>query len=71
MAVAMAKAGIGLAFSYASCLDPDDPLELFRIGKEGVFLELGVAMPSREYHSRTAFAMEDVIREVFRDGQRT
>ncbi len=70
MSVAMAKAGIGLAFSYASCLDPDEPLELFRIGKEGVFLDLGVAMPSREYHSRAAFAMEDVIREVFRDGQR-
>ncbi len=66
MAVAMAKNGLGLAFTYASSIEPDERLELFRIGEKGVFIDLGVALPSQEYHSRAAKAMESVIREVYR-----
>ena len=66
MAVSMAKAGIGLAFTYASCLDPDDHLETFRIGEKGVFLNLGVALPSREYYSLSAKALREIICEVYR-----
>ena len=65
LAVSMAKAGLGLAFTYASCVNPDDQFELFRIGREGVFLNLGVALPTREYHSQAARAMEAVVREVY------
>ena len=65
MAVAMAKAGVGLAFTYASCVDPDDHLQLFRIGEKGVFLDLGVARPSREFHSKATEALEAVVREVY------
>ena len=67
MAVSMAKAGIGLAFTYASCVDPDDHLELFRIGEKGVFLDLGVALPSREYHSRAAQALLETVCQVYRE----
>ena len=66
MAVSMAKAGIGLAFTYASCLDPDDHLETFRIGEKGVFLNLGVALPSREYYSLSAKALREIVCEVYR-----
>ena len=66
MAVSMAKAGIGLAFTYASCLDPDDHLEPFRIGEKGVFLNLGVALPTREYHSLAAKALREIVCEVYR-----
>lgn len=65
MAVAMAKAGVGLAFTYASCVDPDDHLQLFRIEEEGVFLDLGVARPTREFHSKATEALEAVVREVY------
>ena len=65
MAVEMAKAGVGLAFTYASCVDPDDHLQLFRIGEKGVFLDLGVARPSREFHSKATEALEAVVREVY------
>ena len=65
MAVAMAKAGVGLAFTYASCVDPDDHLQLFRIEEKGVFLDLGVARPSREFHSKATEALEAVVREVY------
>ncbi len=67
MAIAMAKHGFGLAFTYASSVESDEQLELFRIGEKGVFIDLGVALPSQEYHSRAAKAMESVIREVYRD----
>lgn len=66
MAVAMAKNGLGLAFTYASSVEWDEQIEMFRIGETGVFIDLGVALPSQEYHSRAAKAMEDVIREVYR-----
>ena len=66
MAVSMAKAGIGIAFTYASCLDPDDHLETFRIGEKGVFLNLGVALPSREYYSLSAKALREIVCEVYR-----
>ena len=66
MAVSMAKAGIGLAFTYASCLDPDDHLETFRIGEKGIYLNLGVALPSREYHSLAAKALREIVCEVYR-----
>ena len=65
MAVEMAKAGVGLAFTYASCVDPDDHLQLFRIEEKGVFLDLGVARPSREFHSKATEALEAVVREVY------
>ena len=65
MAVSLAKAGVGLAFTYASCVVPDEPLELFRIGKEGVFLELGVALPTREYHSTASRELARIVREVY------
>ncbi len=65
MAVSMAKAGIGIAFTYDSCIDPDDHLETFRIGEKGVFLNLGVALPSREYHSLAAKALREIVCEVY------
>ena len=53
MAVSMAKAGVGLAFTYSSCVDPDDQIQLFRIGEEGVFLDLGVARPWRPWSAKS------------------
>lgn len=65
MAVCMAREGLGLAFTYASCTEPDERTRLLRIGSDGVFLDLGIGFPSREYHSRSAEALEAVIMDVY------
>lgn len=65
MAVHMAREGLGLAFTYASCVDPEERMHLLRIGAQGVFLDLGIALPSQEYHSRAAKELESIILEVY------
>lgn len=65
MAVSMASAGLGLAFTYTSSVKPSPDYELLRINKEGIFLDLGTAFPSHEYHSKASSHMEMVIREVY------
>lgn len=67
MAVAMAREGLGLAFTYQSCAEAYDNIQYLRIGKEGAFLDLGIAYPSSEYHSKGAKELEKVVREVYRD----
>ena len=67
MAVAMAEEGLGLAFTYRSCIEPSRNLSYMRIGKEGVYAQLGIAYPSDEYHSRAAQKLEEVVREVYRE----
>lgn len=65
MSAAMAMEGLGLAFTYASAIGPGDNYELLSIGEEGLFVNLGIAYPTKEYHSRAARRMEEVIREVY------
>ena len=65
MSATMAMEGVGLAFSYASCILPGDKYELLSVGEQGEFLNLGIANPTSEYHSQAAMKMEEVIREVY------
>lgn len=67
MAVAMAREGLGLAFTYQSCAEAYDNIQYLRIGREGAFLDLGIAFPSGEYHSKGAREMEKVVRQVYQD----
>lgn len=67
MAVAMARAGLGLAFTYQSCAESYDNIQYLRIGREGAFLDLGIAHPSSEYHSKGAKELEKVVREVYQN----
>ena len=68
LAVHMASEGLGLAFTYESCVSPRENTALLRIGKKGMFLDLALAAPAGEYHSKAAQALESVIREVYRAG---
>ena len=43
MAVAMAREGLGLAFTYRSCAEANENVRYLRIGRNGVFLDLGIA----------------------------
>lgn len=64
MGVAMAREGLGLAFTYHSCaIDYEDAVYL-SIGEEGVFLDLALAHPYSTYQSRAALALARVIRET-------
>ncbi len=66
MAVSMAKEGLGLAFSYQSCAEPSDKVRYLRIGRKGVFIELGLAYPSNKYYVKAAEELEKTIREIYR-----
>ncbi len=65
MALAMAKEGIGLAFTYGSHVVEDQTICLLRIGEEGIFLDLAVAYPPGIYHSKASQELEKVIRDVY------
>ena len=67
MAVAMAREGLGLAFTYQSCAESYDNVQYLRIGKEGAFLDLGIAYPSSEYHSKGAKELEKVVRKAYQN----
>lgn len=66
MSVAMAREGLGLAFTYQSCALPYENVRYLRIGRKGVFVELGLAYPSNEYHMKAAEELEKTIREIYR-----
>lgn len=66
MSVSMAREGLGLAFTYKSCAEKYDNVEYFRVGRRGIYLELGLAYSSNEYHSRAAGELEKTIREIYR-----
>lgn len=64
LAAAMAREGLGLAFTYHSCADPYPDTVYLSIGEPGVFLELAIAYPYSTYHSKAALALDKVIRQV-------
>ena len=65
LAVSMAAEGLGLAFTYASSVEPTEGAVFLSIGEEGAFMGLGLAYPSEEYHSKAVRALEEVIREIY------
>lgn len=65
LGVAMARAGLGLAFTYHSCAEDYPDTVYLSIGEEGVFLDLALAHPYSTYQSRAALALGRVIQEVF------
>lgn len=66
MSVSMAREGLGLAFTYQSCAEHYDNVRYLRIGRRGIFVELGLAYPSNEYHMKAAEELEKTIREIYR-----
>lgn len=69
MAVSMAREGLGIAFTYQSCAEEYEDIRYLRIGKKGVFLDLGIAYPADEYQSKGAKELEKVIREVYNNNE--
>lgn len=64
MAVAMAREGLGLAFTYQSCSANYDDAVYLSIGQKGVFLDLALAHPYSTYQSKAALALAKVMKET-------
>lgn len=65
LAFSMASNGLGLAFTYYPYARLQDSVVPLRIGREGAFLDLGLAYPLGEYQSKAVNALEQVIREIY------
>ena len=60
-AAAMARAGLGLAFTYSSCAEPHPDTVYFSVGPEGIFLDLALVYPPSGYRSKAALALGDAL----------
>lgn len=58
LAAAMARAGMGLAFTYGSCRSSHPDGGYYSIGPEGVYLQLALASPAGRYRSKATIALE-------------
>lgn len=65
LGASMARAGLGLAFTYHSCAENYPDTVYLSIGEDGVFLELALAHPYSTYQSKAALALGKVIKETF------
>ncbi len=63
-AAAMAREGVGLAFTYRSCRIMRDEFRYLQIGKDGIFLDLALAWPAGKYRSRAAMALAKLFQEM-------
>ena len=66
IAAAMARAGLGLAFTYRSCCENKDGASYYSIGKEGIQVQLALANPPGRYRSKAAKALEEQLLLYFR-----
>ncbi len=62
-AAAMARQGLGLAFTYRSCAVHDPNAVYLSIGKERCFVDLVLIYPPDGYRSRANRALETMIRQ--------
>jgi len=70
-AAAMAMEGLGLALTYHSCIVNQSNVRYFRIGTQGVFLELGLAYPAGEYRSKASIALGELFRKMYSPDEST
>lgn len=57
-AASMARSGLGMAFTYASCKENYEDVTYLSIGREGIYLDLALAFPPDGYRSKAARALE-------------
>ncbi len=60
-AAAMAREGLGLAFTYRSCAESRPDTAYLSLAPQGIFLELGLIYPPATYRSRAALALGDML----------
>ncbi len=70
-AAAMARQGLGLAFTYRSCAAPYPDVEYLSIGPDQYYVNLALVYPPEGYRSRAIRAFEETIRQSFGDCDHT
>ena len=60
-AAAMAREGIGLAFTYRSCRVLQENYCYLRINQQGIYLDLALAWPIGKYRSQSALALAELF----------
>lgn len=63
LAASMARAGLGLAFTYGSCAEAYEDTVYLSVGEKGFFLKLAVAYPPKEYRSKASLALGKLLQE--------
>ena len=63
LAAALARQGLGLAFTYRSCLVPGKDTAYLSIGKEGYYVDLVLLTPPDGYESWATRALARMIRQ--------
>lgn len=61
MAAAMAREGLGLAFTYRSCVGEYDETVYASIGENSIYADLALAYPHAEYRPKAALALGEMI----------
>ncbi len=65
LSASMARAGLGLAFTYHSCREPYKEAVYISIGRTGIYLELALAYSPSGYQSKAALALGELIKKTF------
>ena len=65
-AASMARAGLGLAFTYRSCRENAPDVRYYSVGREGFALDLGLAFAPGQYRSRASLALANALQAYFR-----
>lgn len=63
MAAAMGRAGLGLAFTYRSCIGDFADAVYLSVGENGLYADLALAYPHAEYRSKAALTLGEMISE--------
>lgn len=64
MSAALARRGLGISFTYRSCIEEDRDVIYLSIGKKRCFVNLALIYPPEGYRSRAIRALENVICRV-------
>ena len=64
-AMSLAAQGLGLAFTYRSCMIPRADVEYVSIGREGYYVDLVFAFPPDGHKTRSVLALETMIRDFY------
>ncbi len=66
LSVGMARAGLGLAFTYRSCMEEYEDTAYISVGRQGIFLDLALACSVMGYQSKAVFAFGDMIKARYK-----
>lgn len=71
LAAAMAREGLGLAFTYRSCVGGWNDAVYASIGQPGIYAELALAYPFADYRSKAALALGKMMRDFQKQFSKT